>query len=100
MGLLLIACCASFLRTLGPALGNPWRWVCSGLLALPGLGFAWAGIFTEAPATVALHWVVAMPLVAIGSIAGFLVTGIRLRRLDSWHGIGTYSSRQAWRPSP
>ena len=32
-----------------------------------------------------------MPLVAIGSIAGFLITGIRLRRLDSWRGIGTYS---------
>ncbi len=91
MGLLLIACCASFLRTLGPALGDPWRWVCSGLLALPGLGFAWAGIFTEAPPTVTLHWVVGMPLVAIGSIAGFLVTGRHLRRLDSWHGIGTYS---------
>jgi hypothetical membrane protein len=91
LGLLLIACCAGFLRKLGPALGDPWRWVCSGLLALPGLGFAWAGIFTEAPATVTLHWVVAMPLVAIGSIAGFLITGIRLRRLDSWHGIGTYS---------
>jgi hypothetical membrane protein len=91
MGLLLIACCAGFLRTLGPALGDPWRWVCSGLLALPGLGFAWAGIFTEAPATVTLHWVVGMPLVAIGSIAGFLITGIRLRRLDSWRGLGTYS---------
>jgi hypothetical membrane protein len=91
MGLLLIACCAGFLRTLGPALGDPWRWVCSGVLALPGLGFAWAGIFTEAPATVTLHWVVGMPLVAIGSIAGFLITGIRLRRLDSWRGIGTYS---------
>jgi hypothetical membrane protein len=91
MGVLLIGCCAAFLRTLGPALGDPWRWVCSGLLALPGLGFAWAGIFTEAPATVTLHWVVGMPLVAIGSIAGFLITGIRLRRLDSWRGIGTYS---------
>jgi hypothetical protein len=32
-----------------------------------------------------------MPLVAIGSIAGFLTTGIRLRRLDSWRSIGTYS---------
>jgi hypothetical membrane protein len=91
MGLLLIACSAAILRTLGPALGDPWRWVCPGLLAMPGLGFAWAGIFTEAPATVTLHWVVGMPLVAIGSIAGFLITGIRLRRLDSWRGIGTYS---------
>ena len=91
MGLLLIACCAGFLQTLGPALGDPWRWVCSGLLALPGLGFAWAGIFTEAPATVTLHWVVGMPLIAIGSIGGFLITGLRLRRMDSWRGIGTYS---------
>ena len=91
MGLLLVACCAAFLRVLGPALCDPWRWIFSGLLALPGLGFAWAGIFTEAPATVTLHWVVSMPLVAIGSIAGFLVTGIRLRRLHSWRGIGTYS---------
>jgi hypothetical membrane protein len=91
MGLLLIACSAAILRTLGPALGDPWRWVCSGLLALPGLGFAWAGIFTEAPATVTLHWVVGMPLIAIGSVAGFLITGIRLRRLDSWRGIGNYS---------
>jgi hypothetical protein len=32
-----------------------------------------------------------MPLLAIGSIAGFLITGIRLRRLDSWRGIGAYS---------
>jgi hypothetical membrane protein len=91
MGVLLIACSAAILRTLGPALGDPWRWVCSGLLALPGLGFAWAGIFTEAPATVTLHWVVGMPLIAIGSVAGFLITGIRMRRLDSWRGIGTYS---------
>jgi hypothetical membrane protein len=91
MGLLLIACSAAILQTLGPALGDPWRWVCAGLLALPGLGFAWAGIFTEAPATVTLHWVVGMPLVAIGSIAGFLITGIRLRRLHSWRGIGNYS---------
>jgi Protein of unknown function (DUF998) len=71
--------------------GDPWRWVCSGLLALVGLGFAWAAIFTAAPATVTLHWVAGMPLVAIGSIAGFLITGLRLRRLDSWRGIGTYS---------
>src|SRR4029453_17309359 len=32
MGLLLIACSAAILRTFGPALGDPWLWVCSGLL--------------------------------------------------------------------
>jgi hypothetical membrane protein len=91
MGALLICCCAAFLRVLGPTLGDPWRWVCSGLLALPGLGFAWAGIFTEAPSTVTLHWIVGMPLVGLGAIGGFLVTGQRLRRLESWRGVGAYS---------
>jgi hypothetical membrane protein len=91
MGAALIACSVGLLRALGPLLGDPWRWICSGLLALPGFGFAWAGIFTEAPATLTLHWIVGMPLVGIGAIGGFLATGVRLRRLESWHGIGTYS---------
>jgi hypothetical membrane protein len=91
MGVLLIAGVVGFFRALGPALGEPWRWVCSALLTMPALGFAWAAIFTEAPATVTLHWVVGMPLVALGSIGGFLVTGLRLRRLASWRGFGTYS---------
>src|SRR5262249_18833422 len=90
-GALLIACSAGFLRALGPTLGDPWRWICAGLLSLPGLGYAWAGIITEAPATMTLHWIVAMPLVGIGSIVAFLITGLRLRRLDSWRRIGTYS---------
>ena len=38
-----------------------------------------------------LHWIVGMPLVGIGSIGGFLVTGLRLRRLESWRGFGAYS---------
>jgi hypothetical membrane protein len=91
MGTALIACSLGLLRAIGPLLGDPWRWICPGLLALPGLGFAWAGIFTEAPATLTLHWIVGMPLVGIGAIGGFLTTGVRLRRLEPWHGIGTYS---------
>ncbi len=38
-----------------------------------------------------LHWVVGMPLVGLGAIAGFLITGLRLRRLESLRGLGTYS---------
>lgn len=91
MGVLLIACSVGFLRALGPTLGDPWRWICSGLVALPGLGFAWAGIFTEAPSTMTLHWIVGMPLVGVGAIGGFLITGHRLHRLQTWRGIGTYS---------
>jgi hypothetical membrane protein len=91
LGALIVAFCVGFARVLGPRLGNPWRWVCPVLLALPGLGYAWAGIFTEAPATMTLHWVVGMPLVGLGAIAGFLITGLRLRRIESLRGLGTYS---------
>jgi hypothetical protein len=38
-----------------------------------------------------LHWVVGMPLVGLGAVAGFLITGLRLRRLESFRGLGTYS---------
>jgi len=91
LGALIVAFCVGFARVLGSRLGNPWRWVCPVLLALPGLGYAWAGIFTEAPATMTLHWAVGMPLVGLGAIAGFLITGLRLRRLESLRGLGTYS---------
>src|SRR5262249_56622614 len=57
LGVLLTAFSAGLFLRLGPALGGGWRWVCTALLGLPGLGYAWAGIFTEAPATVLLHWV-------------------------------------------
>ncbi len=91
LGLLLTAFVVGFFRSLGQALGDPWRWICAVLLALPGLGFAWASIFTEAPSTVAIHWMLGMPLLAIGSVVGFFVTGLRLRRLAGWGGWGAYS---------
>src|SRR5262249_32908477 len=57
LGVLLTAFSAGLFMRLGPALGGGWRWVCTVLIGLPGLGYAWGGIFTEAPATVLLHWV-------------------------------------------
>ena len=91
LGLLLTAFAVAFFRSFGQALGDPWRWICAVLLALPGLGIAWASVFTEAPSTVAIHWMVGMPLLAIGSVVGFFVTGLRLRRLAGWGGWGAYS---------
>jgi hypothetical membrane protein len=91
LGLLLTAFVAGFFQSVGPALGDPWRWICAVLLALPGFGFAWARIFTEAPSTVTLHWLVGMPLLAIGFVVGFFVTGLRLRRVAEWGGWGAYS---------
>jgi hypothetical membrane protein len=91
LGVLLIAFAIGFFRGLRPALSRTWRWVCAVLLACTGLGFADAGIFTEAPATVALHWMVGMPLLVLGSVVGFFVTGLALRRSVQWRGWGTYS---------
>jgi hypothetical membrane protein len=91
LGLLLTAFVVGFDRGVGTAIGGAWRWVCVVLLALPGFGYAVGGIFTEAPATVAIHWMVGMPLLAVGSVVGFLVTGLRLRRQDGWRGWGIYS---------
>lgn len=91
LGVLLTAFVVGFNRTVGQSFGTFGRWSSTVLLALPGLGFAWAAIFTEAPATLTLHWVVGMPLLALGSIVGFMVTGIQLRRLMAWAGWSTYS---------
>ena len=54
-------------------------------------GFAVAGIFTEAPATVDIHWMVGMPLLILGSVVGFLVTGLALRREARWRRWSAYS---------
>ncbi|HLJ81078.1 MAG TPA: DUF998 domain-containing protein [Ktedonobacterales bacterium] len=91
LGVLLAAFATSFFRGLRPALSRTWRWICAVLLACTGLGFADAGIFTEAPATVALHWMVGMSLLVLGSVVGFLVTGLALRRDTQWRTWSTYS---------
>ncbi|MFI1920402.1 DUF998 domain-containing protein [Nocardia sp. NPDC020380] len=85
---LLAGCCVALRRAIGrQAVG----WLPLALILLPGFGFAWAGLFTEAPSTVALHWVVGMPLIAVGAILGFLLIGLRLRRIPGWRAFGTYS---------
>ncbi|WP_027342703.1 DUF998 domain-containing protein [Hamadaea tsunoensis] len=91
MGAALVAVSIGLHRALDPRRTDPWQWIPTGLLMLPGIGFAWAGVFTEAPATLTLHWVVGMPLVGLGAIGGFITTGVRLRRRESWRGLGTYS---------
>lgn len=100
LGPLLTAFAVGFWQSLGRVLGGRWRWICTVLIALPGLGCAWAGVFTEAPPTTTLHWVVVASdvgdrgtdvLIMVGSVVGFLVTGLRLRRIAGWGGWGTYS---------
>ncbi len=91
LGILLVAFAVSFFLSLRPVLSRPWLWVCAVLLSCTGLGFADAGIFTEAPATLALHWMVGMPLLVLGSVGGFFLTGLALRRDPRWRAWSAYS---------
>lgn len=90
-GVLLLAFVVGFVRTLPPAAGAWSRGLCAGLLLLSPLGFAVAGVFTEAPATLAVHSNVGANLAFFGAVAGFLATGLVLRRIPGWRGTGTVS---------
>jgi hypothetical membrane protein len=89
-GLLLIGFAVGFALSMQPVLSRGWRWACATLLALHGLGLAVAGLFTEAPATLAIHWMVGAPLGWFGPVVAFFVTGLALRRDPRWHRWGIY----------
>jgi hypothetical membrane protein len=84
-GLLLIGLAVGVALSMRPVLSQGWRWLIAALLSLHGVGLAIAGIFTEAPATLAIHWMVGAPLTFFGPIVAFLVIGLVLRR-DAWWG--------------
>ena len=86
-GLLLSAFNIAFFLSLKGALANPLRWLCAILLELSPIGLAVAGIFTEEPATLAIHWMVGAALGLYGPLIAFLVVGLLLRRhpgLKGW----------------
>jgi hypothetical membrane protein len=87
-GLLLIGFAVGFALSLRPVLHQGWRWLIAVLFALHGLGLAVAGIFTEAPSTVMIHWLVGADLAFFGPVVAFLVTGLALRRETRWRGWG------------
>ncbi len=78
-GLLLTAFAVGFALLMRQVLTVGWRWVGAVLLGLRGLANVTTAIFTDAPATVAIH-----------SLAT-LVIGLGLRRTSQWRGWGTYS---------
>ncbi len=65
------------------------RWCCAALLALTPLGVLWAGLFTMAPATLALHnWGVQA---AFGSpILALPIVGLVLRGVPGWRRFGVW----------
>jgi hypothetical membrane protein len=89
-GLLAIALVAAFFRTMRTILTERSRWLLAMLITLPPLGFAVAGIFTEAPSTLNVHWLVGADL-AVGPVIAFAVVGAVLRGDRRWRSWGTYS---------
>jgi hypothetical membrane protein len=89
-GLLLIAFAVGFTLSMRGVLTAGWRWVGAALLVLRGLANVTTAIFTDAPATVAIHSLAT--LVALLSImSAFIVIGLGLVRTPQWRGWGTYS---------
>ncbi len=91
LGLVMIALAVGFFQATRPILRPVWRWACAVLVALPGLGLAAAGVFTEDPSTLLLH-------VAVGAFLGlyfpgvtFFLVGLQLVRNRGWRGYGIYS---------
>jgi hypothetical membrane protein len=88
-GLLLIGFAVGFAALLRPVLSQGWRWLIAVLFALHGLGLVVAGIFTEAPSTVMIHWLVGADLAFFGPVIAFLIGGLLLRRTTQWRRWGT-----------
>jgi hypothetical membrane protein len=88
LGSLLVVMAIGFSLAMRPIMSQPWRQTCGVLLAGPGLGYATAGIFPE---TNPIHWMLGMPLLAIGSVVGFLLVGLQVRPIPAWRRHGIYS---------
>jgi hypothetical membrane protein len=90
-GLVIIALAAGFFLATRPVMRTGWRWACAVLIAIPGFGEIVGGIFTEAPSTVLIHWLVGAMLGLYFPAVTFLVVGLRLWRTPGWRGFGIYS---------
>ena len=84
-GLLIVAGALGVFRAI-PELGQPARWICTALLALPGLGAVMDGIFTLE--SFFLH-LVGFGL-ALTTVVGFPAVGLVLRRIPHWRGFGSW----------
>jgi hypothetical membrane protein len=90
-GILLMAFAVGFARSQRGALSASWRWICGVLLALHGLGLVIAGIFSEAPATLAIHWLVGADLAFFGPVAALLAIGLLWRGHPTFRPWATFT---------
>lgn len=88
LGFLLVLMAIGFSQAMRPLMNRSLRRACGILLAGPGLGYEMAGIFPE---TNLFHWILGRPSLVVGSVVGFLVVGLQLRRDLRWHGYGVHS---------
>jgi hypothetical membrane protein len=83
-GLLVVAGAFGVMQEI-PEISGRVRWLCIGLLALPGVGSVVDGFFTLE--SFLLHF--AGFVLALSTVAGFPVVGLVLRRVRRWRRIGT-----------
>jgi hypothetical membrane protein len=89
-GLLLIVFAAGFAMVMLPVPGAGWRRLATALLVLRGLAGLGTGLFTDAPATVAVHSLATI-VALLSMVLAFLVAGLGLRRDARWRRWGGYS---------
>jgi hypothetical membrane protein len=88
--LLLMAFAVGFALLMRQVLTVGWLWFGTALLVLRGLAQVTTAIYTEAPATVAIHSLATI-VALVSMISAFIVIGLGLRRNIQWRAWGTYS---------
>ena len=90
-GVLQLAFAIGFSMGMRQVIRKGWLLTCLVLLILSGVGSINSGIFTEAPATVTLHWTLGFLLVVPPLVMGCAIAGWQWRRVSGWRGYGWYS---------
>lgn len=90
-GVLQLAFAFGFFLGMRQVIRKGWLLTCLVLLFLSGVGSINSGIFTEAPATVTLHWTLGFLLVVLPLVMACAIAGWRWLSLSGWRGYAWYS---------
>lgn len=91
LGIGMIALAVAFFQVTRAIMSPAWRWTSAILVALPGIGYIVGSIFTEAPSTLLIHWLVGATLGLYFPVVTFIVVGLALLRHREWRRYGIYS---------
>ena len=81
----------AFLRAAEDLVGRRRASVGAVLITLSGLGILGSGVFTAAPETEILHFILGFQLAFGSAIASITFVGWQLRRVVGWEGLARYS---------